>query len=117
MRDSQDPASFFQDVLGASEKIAMLVELAAFLSASLPMKPIRVILLRYIRFSLFCPFVSGTRKRGGAAPKTRSCFSGGTGTTGEPEPEGCESKAEAAQTPGAARAPKQCRDERAGRGT
>jgi hypothetical protein len=37
-------------------------------------------------------------------------------TTGEPEPEGCESKAEAAQTLGAARAPKQCRDERAGRG-
>jgi hypothetical protein len=45
----------------------------------------------------------------GAAPKTRSCFSGGTGT-GEPEPEGCESKAEASQTPGAAKAPKQCRD-------
>ena len=61
--------------------------------------------------------ISGNGKRVGAAPKTRSCFSGGTGTTGEPEPEGCESKAEAAQTPGAARAPKQCRDERAGRGT
>src|SRR5258708_20217353 len=28
-------------------------------------------------FLLFCPFVSGTGKRGGAAPKTRSCFSGG----------------------------------------
>src|SRR5713101_5616527 len=78
VRDSQDPASFFQDVWVASEKIAMLVELAAFLSASLPMKPIRVIRLRYIRFSLFCPFVSGTGKRVGAAPKTRSCFSGGT---------------------------------------
>src|SRR4030095_6572249 len=37
-------------------------------------------------FLLFCPLVSGTRKRVGAAPKTRSCFSGGTGT-GEPEPE------------------------------
>lgn len=37
-------------------------------------------------FLLFCPSVSGTRKRVGAAPKTRSCFSGGTGT-GEPEPE------------------------------
>src|SRR5439155_8329733 len=109
VRDSQDPASFFQDVLVASEKIAMLVALAAFLSASLPMKPIRVILLRYIRFSLFRPFVSGTGKRVGAAPQTRSCFSGGTGT-GEPEPEGCESKAEASRTPGAAKAPKQCRD-------
>src|SRR6185369_16101960 len=39
-------------------------------------------------FLLFCPPVSGTRKRVGAAPKTRSCFSGGTGT-GEPEPERC----------------------------
>src|SRR5262249_28546144 len=37
-------------------------------------------------FLLFCPSVSGTRKRVGAAPKTRSCFSGGTGM-GEPEPE------------------------------
>src|SRR5258708_37520380 len=87
----------------------MSVEFAAFLSASLPMKPIRVIRLRYIRFSLFCPFVSGTRKRVGAAPKSRSGFSGGTGT-GEPEPEGCGSKAEASQPPGAAKAPKQCRD-------
>src|SRR6516225_8583913 len=39
-------------------------------------------------FLLLCPSVSGTRKRVGAAPKTRSCFSGGTGT-GEPEPERC----------------------------
>jgi hypothetical protein len=37
--------------LVATEKIAMLVELAAFLSASLPMKPIRVILLSYMCFS------------------------------------------------------------------
>ncbi len=51
-------------------------------------------------FLLFCPLVSGTRKRVGAAPKARSCFSGGTGT-GEPEPERCESKAEASQVPGA----------------
>jgi hypothetical protein len=29
VRDSQDPASFFQDVLVASEKIAMLVELVS----------------------------------------------------------------------------------------
>ena len=109
VRDSQDPESFFQDVLVASEKIAMLVALLAFRSASLPIKPIRVIRLRYISFSLFCPFVSGTGKRVGAAPTSRSCFSGGTGT-GEPEPEGCESKAEASQTPGAAKTPKQCRD-------
>ena len=50
-----------------------------------------------------------TGKRVGAAPQARGCFSGGTGT-GEPEPERCESKAEASQTPGAAKAPKQCRD-------
>src|SRR5215510_16475176 len=37
---------------------------------------------------LFCPSVSGTQKRVGAAPKTRSCFSWGT-ATGEPEPERC----------------------------
>src|SRR5260370_26871555 len=46
VRDSQEPASFFQEVLVANEKIAMLVALAAFLSASLPMKPIRLIRLR-----------------------------------------------------------------------
>jgi hypothetical protein len=40
-------------------------------------------------FLLFCPFVSGTGKRVGAAPKTGSCLSGGTGT-GEPESERCE---------------------------
>ena len=53
VRDSQSPASFFQDVLVASEKIARLVALLSFFSASLPMKPMRVILLRYyyIRFS------------------------------------------------------------------
>src|SRR4051812_24657252 len=28
-------------------------------------------------FLLFCPFVSGTGKARGAAPKTKSCFSGG----------------------------------------
>src|SRR5436190_6095628 len=117
VRDSQDPASFFQDVLVASEKIAMLVALATFLSASLPIKPIRVILLRYIRFSCSARFVSGNGKRAGAAPQARSCFSGGTGT-GEPEPERCESKAEASQLPGAAKAPKQCRDKRpSGQGT
>jgi len=60
-------------------------------------------------FLLVLPVASGTGKRVGAAPQTRSCFSGGTGT-GEPEPEGCESKAEASQTPGATKATKQCRD-------
>src|SRR6185369_7181861 len=52
VRDSHAPESFFQDVLVASEKIAILVALLTFFSALLPMKPIRVILLRYIRFSV-----------------------------------------------------------------
>src|SRR5258708_6459727 len=65
-RDSQDPASFFQDVLVASEKIAMLVALAAFLSASLPIKPIRVILFRYIHtFLLVLPVCLGHGKASG----------------------------------------------------
>src|SRR5215467_1076484 len=50
VRDSHVPASFFQDVLVASENTAMFVALLTFFSASLPRKPIRVILLRYIRF-------------------------------------------------------------------
>ena len=50
---------------GERKKIAMLIALAAFLSASLPMKPIRVILLRYIRFSLFCPICLGHPKASG----------------------------------------------------
>lgn len=107
VRDSQEADPVLQDVLAAGEKIAMLVGLAAFLAASLPMKPIRVIRLRYIRFALFCPFVSGTRKRVGAAPKSRSCFSGDRNGT---EPKGCESKAVTSQTPGTTKAPKQCRD-------
>jgi hypothetical protein len=71
-----------------SENTAMLVVLLTFFSASLPRKPMRVILIEVHTFLLFCPSVSGTRKRVGAAPKTRSCFSGRTGT-GEPEPERC----------------------------
>ena len=37
---------FFQDVLVASEKIARFLALLTFFPASLPMKPMRVILLR-----------------------------------------------------------------------
>src|ERR1700757_4433733 len=38
-------------------------------------------------------------------------------TRGSQNRKGAEGKAEASQTPGAAMAPKQCRDERAGQGT
>src|SRR5689334_21443139 len=58
VRDSQVPASFFHDVLVASENTAMLVALLTFLSALPPRKPMRVILLRYIR-SPVLPFCLG----------------------------------------------------------
>jgi hypothetical protein len=58
------------------EKIARLVALATFLSASLPMKPIRGGSVEVNTFLLFCPFVSGTGKRVGAAQAGR-WFSGG----------------------------------------
>jgi hypothetical protein len=77
VRDSQDPPSFFQDVLVASEKIAMLVELAAFLSASPPMKPIRVIRLRYIRLSLFCPLSRAPESEWARLPSPEAAFLGG----------------------------------------
>src|SRR5260370_9493696 len=96
VRDSQDPASFFQEVLVASEKIAMLVALAAFLSASLPMKPIRVTLLMYIRFSCSARLTRPPEDDVARLPRQEAPFLGGTGT-GEPEPEGCRSKAEASQ--------------------
>jgi hypothetical protein len=57
-----EPASFFQDVLVASEKIAILVASVAFLSASLPMKPIMVIRLRCIPFLVALPVCLGHRK-------------------------------------------------------
>ena len=67
----------------------VLFALLTFFSASLPMKPIRVILLRYIRFSVSALLSRATRKRVGAAPKTRSCFSGGTGHRGSQNRNGC----------------------------
>ena len=51
VRDSHVPASFFHDVFVASENTAIFVALLTFFSASPPRKPMRVILLRYIRFS------------------------------------------------------------------
>jgi hypothetical protein len=52
--------------------------LIVFVSASPPMNPMRVSLLRYM--------VVFPQEREVAAPKARSCFSGGT-RMGEPEPE------------------------------
>src|ERR1051325_8468048 len=52
VRDSHVPASFFHDVFVASENTAIFVALLTLFSASPPRKPMRVILLRYIRFSV-----------------------------------------------------------------
>src|SRR5262249_15330516 len=68
-RDSQDLASFFQDIFVAREKMAMLVVPATFFSASLPMKPTSVTLLRYIKILLVLPACLGHPERVGAAPK------------------------------------------------
>jgi hypothetical protein len=46
----------------------------------------------------------------GTAPKTRSCFSGGDRNGGSQNRNSAAGKAEAWQAPGAARAPKHCRD-------
>jgi len=77
----------------ACEKIAMLVELAAFVSGVAADETDKGDSIEVHTFLLFWPSVSGTQ-RVGAAPQARSCFSRGTGT-GAPEPERCESKAEA----------------------
>src|ERR1019366_6472278 len=111
VRDSQDPASFFQDVLVASEKIAMLVALAAFLSASLPMKPIRVILLRYIRFSCFARLSRARESEWARLPRQEAAFLGGP-ERGSQNRKGATAKQKLSQAPGAARAPKRCRDKR-----
>ena len=88
VRDSLSPASFFQDVLVASEKIARLVQLLSFFSASLPMKPMRVILLRYIRFSFSALLSRAPGSEWARLPRQVAAFLGGP-ETGEPEPEWC----------------------------
>src|SRR4029077_20362125 len=77
VRDSHAPESFFQDVLVASEKIAMLVALLTFFSASLPMKPIRVILLRYIRFSCSARLSRAPGSEWARLPRQEAAFLGG----------------------------------------
>src|SRR5260370_6510663 len=113
VRDSQDPASFFQDVLVASEKIAMLVELAAFLSASLLRKQIRVILLRYIRFSCSARWSRAPESEWARLPRQEAAFLGGPGRGGARTGTVREQSRSFAGA-GRRKAPKQCRDQRAG---
>jgi len=103
------PASFFQDVLVASENTAMFVALLTFFSASLPRKPMRVILLRYIRFSCSARLSRALGSEWARLPRPEAAFLGGP-ARGSQNRNSAEGKAEASQTPGAARAPKQCRD-------
>src|SRR3954470_24883282 len=109
VRDSHVPASFFHDVLVASENTAMFVALLTFFSASPPRKPMRVILLRYIRFSCSARLSRAPGSEWARLPRPEAAFLGGP-ARGNQNRNGAEGKAEASQAPGAARAPKQCRD-------
>src|SRR3954470_24777765 len=111
VRDSHVPASFFHDVLVASENTAMFVALLTFFSASPPRKPMRVILLRYIRFSCSARLSRAPGSEWARLPRPEAAFLGGP-ARGNQNRNGAEGKAEASQAPGAARAPKQCRDRR-----
>src|SRR5262245_6885564 len=65
----------------------MFVPLLTFFSASPPRKPMRVILLRYIRFSCSAR-LSRAPEASGRGSQDQKLLFWGTGT-GEPEPERC----------------------------
>jgi hypothetical protein len=109
VRESQDPVSFFQDVLVASEKIAMLVALATFLSASLPMKPIRVTLLRYIRFSCSACLSRAPESERVRLPRQEAAFLGGP-ERGSQNRNGAKAKQKLRRRWAPQKPPKQCRD-------
>jgi hypothetical protein len=115
VRDSQDPASFFQDVLVGERKdrdVGCVGGLSFGVAADETHEGDSI---EVHTFLLVPPDCLGHRKASGRGSQDKKLLFWGT-ETGEPEPEGCESKAEASQLPGAAKAPKQCRDERAGQG-
>src|SRR4051812_48689756 len=87
----------------------MFVALLTFFSASPPRKPMRVILLRYIRFSCSARLSRAPGSEWARLPRPEAAFLGGP-ARGSQNRNGAEGKAEASQAPGAARAPKQCRD-------
>src|SRR5262245_12668888 len=86
----------------------MLVALLALFSSSLPRKPIRVILLRYIRFSCSARLSRAPGSEWARLPRPEVAFLGAP-VRGSQNRNGAGGKAEASQAPGAARAPKQCR--------
>src|SRR6478752_9080032 len=85
----------------------MFVVLLTFLSASLPRKPMRVILLRYIRFSCSARLSRAPGSKWARLPRPEAAFLGGP-ARGSQNRNGAGGKAEASQAPGAAKAPKQC---------
>src|SRR4051794_4630221 len=76
VRDSHVPASFFHDVFVASEYTAIIVALLTFFSASPPRKPMRVILLRYIRFSVSARLSRAPRSEWARLPRPEAAFLG-----------------------------------------
>src|SRR5690349_20038462 len=90
----------------------MLVALLTFLSASPPRKPMRVILLRYIRLSCSARLSRAPGSEWARLPRAEAAFLGGP-ARGSQNRNGAVGKAEASQAPGAARAPKLCRHRRA----
>jgi hypothetical protein len=71
----------------------------------------RVILLRYIRFSCSARLSRAPESECARLPRPEAAFLGGP-ARGSQNRNGAIGKAEASQAPGAARAPKQCRDRR-----
>jgi hypothetical protein len=69
----------------------------------------RVILLRYIRFSCSARLSRAPGSEWARLPRPEAAFLGGP-ARGSQNRNGAEGKAEASQAPGVARAPKQCRD-------
>src|SRR5712672_1798442 len=115
VRDSHAPSEFFHERCVATEN-AVKVDplLIVFVSASPPVNPMRVSLLRYIIvfFSCSARVSWGTQEREAAAPKARRCFSGGT-RMGEPEPETASSdEAEASKTAGRGNLARSCAQDR-----
>src|SRR5947208_7787030 len=86
----------------------MLVALLTFLSASPPRKPMRVILLRYIRFSCSARLSRAPGSEWARLPRPEAAFLGGPERASQNRRGRGPSRSFAGAGP--AKAPKQCRD-------
>src|ERR1700742_5056555 len=88
VRDSHAPSEFFHERCVATEnEVKVDPLLIVFVSASPPMNPIRVSLLRYMVVFPFLPSCLGALKsERPPLPRQEAAFLGGT-RMGEPEPE------------------------------